>query len=121
MEFVESEEIVEEISKRVARDLDYIKNEVIAQQINGSYCKWSRALKAVSVVDISYKQYIEFWEKQYKNYPEYITEIVDACIDKLDNGLISRQQMAQMIADSNDFVSEKERAIKLLGGIYIDD
>ena len=107
-----------DISKRVEKDVEYIKNEVIAQQPNGAYTKWSRSLNAVTVVDITYKQYIEFWEKQYKNYPEYIDVIVDACIDKLDNGLIPRQQMIDMIRNSKDYESEKIKGIEALGGEY---
>lgn len=114
-------EYTEDISKRVTRDLEYIRSEVITQQVDGSYCKWSRALNAVAVVGITYRQYVEFWERQYKDYPEYIRDIVDACMEKLDNGCIPRQKMAQMIADSNDFKSEKERAIKALGGVYIEE
>lgn len=121
MEKCNNKETSEEVYKRYKEDLIYIKNEIMAQQVNGSYCKWSRPLKAVSVIDISYKQYINYWRSLYKNYPEYIDGITKACMDKLDNGLISRQELAQMIADSNDFVSEKEKAIEVLGGIYIDE
>ena len=114
-------EVSENIGERAKRDMEYIKSEVIAQQVDGSYCKWSRDLNAVAVVGITYRQYVKFWERQYKDYPEYIRDIVDTCMEKLDNGCISRQQMAQMIANSNDFKSEKEKAIKALGGVYIED
>ena len=107
-----------DVSKRFEKDIEYIRNEVIAQQPNGAYTKWSRALNSVSVVGITYNQYIDFWERQYKDYPEYIREIVDACMEKLDNGLIPRQQMIEMIRNSKDFESEKSRAIEALGGEY---
>ena len=45
---------------------------------------------------------------------------INECVyyEKLDNGLIPRQQMIEMIRKSKDFDSEKLRAIEALGGEY---
>ena len=63
------------LSESLDKDLEYIKGEIIAKQPNGNYTKWSRALRAVSVVNISYKSFIEFWERKYKSEPE-LAEII---------------------------------------------
>lgn len=114
------EELVEvDIQSRVKKDIEYINNEIIAKQIDGNLCKWSRPLNAISVTSLPPKQFFDYWEKQYKNYPEYLNEILSVCLDKLSNGLISRDKMIDLIKNSNDFDSEKEKAIRLLGGIYV--
>lgn len=107
-----------EVLRRFKSDLEYIHNEVIAQQPDGAYTKWSRSLNAITVVGITYTQFIDYWVKLYKNYPDYIDDIVKACEDKLDNGLIPREQMIEMIKMSKDYECEKIRAIEALGGEY---
>ena len=107
-----------EVLKRFKSDLQYIQNEVIAQQPDGAYTKWSRILNAVTVVGITYSQFIDYWVKLYKNYPDYVDDIVKACENKLDNDLISREQMIDMIKKSKDYECEKIRAIEALGGEY---
>ena len=107
-----------EVLKRFKEDLKYIDSEIMAQQPDGAYTKWSRALKAVTVVGITYTQYIDYWAKLYKNYPNYIDDIIKACENKLDNGLIPREQMIEMIKKSKDYDCEKIKAIEALGGEY---
>lgn len=107
-----------DLSKTFEQDKEYIRTEILAQQPNGAYTKWSRELKAVSVIDITYSQYIDYWVKRYKNYPEYIDELVKICEDTLDNKVIHRSKMIEMIENSNDFESEKVKAITALGGKY---
>ena len=112
------EQVEIDIDKRVERDLAYIRTEIIARQIDGNLCKWSRPLNAVAIVGLTDKQYMDYWRKQYKYYPEYLDELLVACYDKLSNGLTPRQTLITMIQNSNDFESEKEKAIKALGGKY---
>lgn len=114
------EEVSEiDIKHRVERDLAYIENEIISKQLDGNLCKWSRPLNAVAIIGLTPKQFFEYWEKQYKYYPTYLDTILKACLDKLTNGLTPNDIMIDMIQKSNDFESEKIRAIKLLGGKYV--
>lgn len=106
------------LSESLNKDLEYIKGDIIAKQPNGNYTKWSKALRAVSAVNLSYKSYIEFWERKYKSEPELAEIIIEACIDKLENGTIPAKQMMDMIYNSKDFDSEKAQAIEALGGRY---
>lgn len=113
----EYEEI--DITTKITRDLEYINNEIIAKQIDGNLCKWSRVLNTVSIIGLTPKQFLNYWIKQYKFYPEYLDTIMQACLEKLTNGLISREEMISKIQNSVDFESEKIKAIALLGGKYV--
>ena len=107
--------------RKLKKDLEYIKDEIISKQKNGKYLKWSKLLNAVSVMNIGFGQYINYWEKQYIDADEESVILIrEACIEKLTNGLTDPNIMMQMIADSKDFKSEKKQAIKLLGGRYIE-
>ena len=110
-----------DISKKFKRDIEYIKADVLSRQIDGNLCKWSRALNAVAIIGLTEKQFYDYWYKQYKDFPEYLDEIMLACREKLENDLLPRDTMMQMIADSHDFETEKEKAIKALGGRYISE
>ena len=115
-----SAEIVD-IGKKCIEDIHTIQTDVIAKQVDDNFCKWSKLLNAVSVIGLTRKQYIDYWQTHYKHYPEYSKQIRIACEEKLDNGLITPEEMMTMIYKSKDFESEKEKAIKALGGKYSKD
>lgn len=107
-----------DIDTSFRNDLEYIKHDVLAKQPNGCYTKWSRALNSVTVINTTAAQYIDYWVKQYKDRPEMAELIEQACIEKLEDGLISTKQMIEMVKKSKDYKAEKMRAIEALGGEY---
>lgn len=108
-----------ELNKKIQRDIEYIQNDILAKQVDGNYIKWSKALNATAIVGLTGNQYYDYWEKQYKSYPEHLDQILEVCTNKLINGLTPPQVMIDMIQNSSDCVTEKEKAIKLLGGKYV--
>ena len=48
-------------------DLEYIRNDVIAKQKNGAYCKFSRPLQCITKYDITEESYRKYWLDQYKH------------------------------------------------------
>lgn len=117
-----------DINKRLKRDLAYIKNDLISKQLQKDikedsregedekekYVKFSKILGAVTVVNMTQKQYKRYWESQYKPYPEKYKIILSAIEEKFKNGLTSQEEMINIINLSTDAESEKKRAIKLL-------
>ena len=115
---MEQEELTNEnIEQKLQDDIEYINTEIIAKQIDGNYCKWSRALNAIAVIGLTKKQFLDYWQKQYKYYPEYLDKLMEVCVNKLENGLTSREEFIQLILNSKDVDSEKAKAI--LGGRYV--
>ena len=122
------ENIQFDVNKKLKRDLAYIKNDLISKQLQKDikdndcededekekYVKFSRLLGAVTIMNLTKKQYKKYWESQYKSYPEKNEIIMKAVEEKFQNGLIPREDMINMIKKSKDFESEKKRAIKLL-------
>jgi hypothetical protein len=122
------ENIPLDVNSRLKRDLAYIKSDLIAKQLQKDikdneaeeedekekYVKFSRLLGAVTIMNLTKKQYKKYWESQYKGYPEKNEIIMKAVEEKFQNGLIPREDMINMIKKSKDFESEKKRAIKLL-------
>ena len=113
--------VIVDIGKKCIEDIHTIQTDVIAKQVDDNFCKWSKLLNAVSVIGLTRKQYIDYWQTHYKHHPEYSKQIQIACEEKLDNGLITPEEMMTMIYKSKDFESEKEKAIKALGGKYSKD
>lgn len=118
-----------DINKKMARDLEYIKNDIIAEQeVTGKifnentckmekeklYVKFSRIINAVTIVNMPKRQYINYWKTQYKDYPDKLEKVLQAIEDKFENNLITNKEMAIIILRSDDFESEKKTAIKNL-------
>lgn len=117
-----------DIDKKVNRDLNYIKNDLICKQYkpridideNGNrekvdlYCKFCRPLNAVSVINMPKSQYIKYWTTAYNSYPEKLLIILKAIDKKFKEELISAEKMIYYILKSNDYILEKKQAIKLL-------
>lgn len=95
------------------RDLKYIKGEIISKQVDGKYMKYSKILKATSVIGLTKEQYLNYWKQKYKN-TEYTDEIIQCCLDKFDTGLTDTQTMIRLIKNSKERPMEKIKALKLL-------
>ena len=97
-------------------DLRYIKNDVIAKQVNGLYCKLSKILKCITVVDITPQSYTRYWTRQYekdKENPERVKIIEEACKDKLENGLVDLEDLIKIQKElSGDSKEETKRILK---------
>lgn len=118
-----------DINKKTIRDLEYIKNDIIAEQevtgkifneITGKmekeklYVKFSRIINAVTIINMPKKQYVNYYKTQYKDYPDKLESILQAIEEKFENNLISANEMLIKILRSNDVDSEKKAAIKNL-------
>lgn len=109
-------EQLETIEQKLQKDLKYIKNELIAEQTDGHYCKFSRALGGIAIIGLTETQYMNYWKNQYKNNSKELPIIMNACKDKFLNGLISQSDMIDMINNSNDHTKDRNTALELLGG-----
>lgn len=113
-----------DIKKTLNQDLRYIKNDIIAMQLDKNKCceedevdkyvKFSRILKTVTVINLTKKQYKNYWNTQYKDYPLELNLIMQEIEEKFKNGLTSREDMIQLIENSDDYESEKRNALKVL-------
>ena len=105
---------------QLENDLKYIENLIIAKQNNGKYCKFSKILKSIVITDMSEKDFITYWLLRYKfNSEEDINRIIEACKNKIKNGLISKEEMIDLIINSKDKDSEKVKILSKLGVKYI--
>lgn len=98
----------------VQRDLEYIRNELIAKTIKGTYIKFSRHLNAISVIDGTKSQFERYWISKYCRRPKELKQIMEALENLFSTGLTSPEKMLKMIEDSNDFESEKLKARLIL-------
>jgi len=95
-------------------DLKRIEIEVITKQNNGKYMKFYRPLNAIVITDMTQKQYIDYWTKQYADDKEQMQIIRIACINKFVNGLTDAEEMIKLINNSNDNEKYKQEALRLL-------
>lgn len=105
-----------DINRKKKEDLEYIKGEIITDISlpyveTKCYMKYSKLLKAFSILNLTKKQYINFWKSVYKSYPEEWKEILQAIEDKFSNGLTSKENMIKLINNSHDSKREKRRAL----------
>lgn len=115
-----------DINKKLKRDLKYIEDDIIAKQFkidkNASedekekFIKFCKPLNAIGIIDMTKKQYKKYWSTQYINFPEEKEIVLNAVEKKFKDGLISPNEMIQLIENSKDYETEKKRAIKLLKG-----
>lgn len=106
------------IDKKANNDLQYIKEDIVAKRIDGNYCRFSKILNEVTNCNISYEKYLEYWERNYKNYNEWLPTIMSACKEKLTNNLTNKEEFIELVRNSNDKKEEKRKIIKSLGGNY---
>ena len=83
--------LIDDIENKIKRDLQYIKEDIIAKRIDGDYCRFSKILNAISTESISYEKYLEYWEKKYKKNNEWLSIIMETCKEKLTNNLIDKE------------------------------
>lgn len=96
-------------------DLDYIRDDIVAKQVNGLYCKVSKILKCITVVNITKENYIRYWVKLYekdKAHPERVDQIREAIINKLENGLTPLEEVIKIQKASSDPIDETKKLIK---------
>lgn len=103
-------------------DLDYIKNDIIAKQKNGLFCKYSRLGKFITVTNLSKETHLNYWLSNYKNkynpekYPEkykIIKETLTSAIDdKFENGLTDLDTIIYLEKMSSDSDSVKNKLIQ---------
>lgn len=58
--------IIDDIETSFQSDLEYIKEDIIAQQTNRAYCKYCRPLQCVTKYDMTEEQYTKYWVDKYK-------------------------------------------------------
>lgn len=106
------------IDKKANNDLQYIKTDIVAKRINGNYCRFSKILNGVTNRNISYEDYLKYWERNYRNYDEWLPIIMEVCKEKLINNLTSNEDFIELVIKSKDSEEEKRKIIKSLGGRY---
>ena len=105
---------------QLENDLKYIENLIIAKQNNGKYCKFSKILNTIVIVDMTENDFITYWLMRYKfNSEEDISRIIEACKNKIQNGLITKEKMIDLVINSKDVDSEKVKILSKLGVKYI--
>ena len=113
------------LQKQFENDLKYIDKEIIAKQLEEDlyasnkeekikYIKFSRPLNAVSIVNLTKKQYKNYWGSLYKEHSKHYEMIMEKIDEKFSNGLITAEEMIEKIKKSKDSETEKINAIKLL-------
>ena len=114
-----------DIEKKFKRDMLYIENDIIAKQPEPNkyyetpdekynYVKFCKPLNTFAVLNMTKAQYKKYWTTQYKNYPNELKIILEKVEEKFKNGLISAEEMLELIENSNDADSEKKNARKAL-------
>ena len=106
---------MEETAEKIFNSLkNFIeKRQTITRLNNGNYMIFSKEHSMITVMEISKKKYIEYWTGSSPRCPkEYKARIARICENKLENGLISIDEMIDLVKFSNDI--EKDEALKLL-------
>lgn len=85
-------------------------------------CKYSTILKCVCTYNLSKEQYIRYWATRYRKKQQEQNEIIKCCEDKFKSGLISVQEMIELVKKSKDRPKEKQKILDCLTTkIYFDD
>ena len=105
---------VELNENKLNEDIEYINNELLAKLKNGSYCKFSRVLNSISILQITKEQYIKYWRMSYKNNEADLKKIIEACENKFSNGILSKDEMLELLKSSKDIEEERQQVIIML-------
>lgn len=100
--------------EKLEEDIRYINSDIIAKLKNGSYCKFSRALNAISILQITKEQYIKYWQMLYKNNELGLKLILEACESKFNNGLTTKKEMLELLKNSSDIADERKQVQLML-------
>lgn len=96
-------------------DLLRIENDIIARQRNGKYMKFYKPLNAIVLLNMTQKQYMDYWINLYHNDYDKMQIIGQACIEKFENGLTDAGTMIELILNSKDKTKDRAEALRLLG------
>lgn len=110
---IAKEREAQERRKALERDLVYIKNDVIAKQANGKYCKYSRLTKSITVINTTLYKYLSYWiglAENKKASEEYMENLLKIILEKFNNELVNLDTMIELELNSDD--SDKEKIIK---------
>ena len=101
------------VIRQVKKDIAYIRGEVLAKQKNGKYCKYSKILRSIVVINSTKEQHINYWRNLYgkNSNHEYCKLILKEINNKLENGLISLDKMVELEISSADSEKEKMKII----------
>lgn len=106
--------MTDDYNRNFERDLEYIKNDVIARQSNRKYCKYSKIAKMVTVTNITKKNYISYWTKLYRDDQNKVNIIIKICEEKFKNGLTDLEDVIELEKQSNISIKEIMRSIKTI-------
>jgi hypothetical protein len=99
----------------VTRDIEYINNEIISStNEKDSYIKYSRALNAVSLIGAPKSQFEKYWSSKYIRRPKEHKQIMKALDNFFVTKLTPKEKMVELVVNSKDFQSEKDKALSLL-------
>lgn len=108
------------MERMLERDFNYIDNEIIAQQTNGKYCKWSSMADTVSAMNFTKEDYLNFWLRNIASRVfgrKFIitNEVVNKLkerIEKMFERTIPLDEMIKKEENSKDSPKEKKRILK---------
>ena len=113
MSVIEDSFLEETIQQKLQKDLRYINNDVICKYNDKEYCKFSVPLNAICVLSFTEEIYIKYWTSPYAKHPQEKEQIMEACLKKLKEGTISKQQMIELVKNSKDDTSDKKSMLLL--------
>lgn len=121
---MEDNKILNDIKKTFDKDIKYIETDIITKQPKENknckedekynYIKFSKPLNAIAIINMTKAQYKKYWENKYREFPNELEIIFKTIEDKFKNGLTPLKTMIELIENSNDYQSEKEKAINAL-------
>jgi hypothetical protein len=101
-------------NKQLQDDIKYIQEDLICEQPNGKYIKFSKIGNFITLLNEPKQKYINYWVSQYeKKSKEELKIILDVLNEKFSSGLISIEKMIELI-NTSKFEPERAEALKLL-------
>lgn len=88
--------------------------QIITEVTRDNYMIYSPRFKMITVFNISRRKYIDYWTSITigTRDEKYIKLTEELCNNKLDNDLISIEEMIELVKQSED--REKDEALKIL-------
>ena len=105
----------DDLNIHINNDINYIKNDILAKQSNKKYCKYSRHARSITVTNMTYDKYVEYWTStgNARKYPKEAIDLIKETINnKFKSGLISLKSMIELELNSNDREDVKQDIIK---------
>lgn len=104
-----------ELSNTIKRDLNYIKRDIIAQQSNGKYCKYSRLAKSITAVNMTFDSYLTFWINNLRSRRftgKSLDLVRETITNKFNSELTELDTIIKLEMYSSDSDKEKNKIIK---------